>query len=83
MMIFHDYVSLPEGNIDISYRVVSPKVQATDRLVEFNGQMKLGGELLDAITKEGDDHRVGGGLGLGVGVGVGYFQDSYFFFKDS
>ena len=78
MMIFHDYVSLPEGNIDISYRVVSPKVQATDRLVEFNGQMKLGGELLDAITKDGDDHRVGGGLGLGLDT-----SKILIFFKDS
>ena len=64
-MIFHDYVSLLEGNIDISYRVVSPKVQATDRLVEFNGQMKSGGELLDAITKEGDDPGLVGGWGWG------------------
>ena len=75
MMIFHDYVSLLEGNIDISYRVVSPKVQATDRLVEFNGQMKSGGELLDAITKEGDDPGLVGGWGWGWILLI-FFKDS-------
>lgn len=47
----------PSGHIP-TWNAEHPEdaVQATDRLVEFNGQMKSGSELLDAIAKESSEN---------------------------